>query len=186
MKDFNESSIVKSYLEAAKKANMKEPTNNTVGNNGYALGQEFHSTGALQVVETEINGNKTAYVAVETEEGTLLSIKSLMNISSLQGYETEGKFTSESKEGGKTVSTEVVAKVVDDFSFDDVYQPSTRQLLSFIADCEENSTFKGKTIRYLGTVVRPYTAKKPSPRTSFEKYEAGMQRAMSVRLWSVH
>lgn len=176
--------LVKSYLEAAKKAGMNEPKNNTVGNNGYTLGQQFHSNG-MKLVETEINGKKTVYVAVTTEEGIDLSVKSLMGISSLSGYETTGEFESESREAGKKVVTKIKAEVVDDFDFERVFQPACRQLLDFIAEAEENGTFDGKTITYLGKVVRPYEAKKDSPATSFETYKKGDKRAMSVKLWSV-
>lgn len=184
-KDYSNSAIVKSFQEKAQSAGLKTPEDVTVGNNGYAIGQEFHATGDLKVKETEINGKKAVYVVVETEEGVELSIKSLMNISSLQGYHTEGTFKSESLEAGKTVSKDLTAQVVEGFDFADVYQPTSRQLLSFIADAEESNLFRGKTIRYLGTVVRPYEAKKDSPATSFEKYKAGMQRAMSQKLWEV-
>lgn len=176
--------LVKSYVSAAKAAGMAEPKNSTVGNNGYTLGQQFHGTG-LQVVESEINGKKTAYVAVTTEEGIDLSIKSLMGISSISGYETEGEFESESLEGGKKVVSKVKAEVIPDFDFEQVYQPSCRQLLDFIAEADETSFFEGKVITYLGKVVRPYEAKKDSPATSFETYKKGYKRAMAVKLWSV-
>lgn len=176
--------LVKNYLEAAKAAGMKEPTNSTVGNNGYTLGQQFHSTG-LKVVQSEINGKKTAYVAVTTEEGIDLSIKSLMGISSLSGYEVEGEFESESQEAGKKVTTKIKAEVVSNFDFGQVYQPSCRQLLDFIAEADESGFFEGKTITYLGKVVRPYEAKKDSPSASFETYKKGYKRAMAVKVWSV-
>lgn len=185
MKDATKNSeLVKSYMEAAKKAGMNEPKNSTVGNNGYTLGQQFHSTG-MKLVETEINGKKSVYVAVTTEEGIDLSIKSLMGVSSLSGYETAGEFESESREAGKKVVTKIKAEVVDNFDFEQCFQPSCRQLLDFIAEAEENSFFEGKIITYLGKVVRPYEAKKDSPATSFEVYKKGDKRAMTVKLWSV-
>lgn len=185
MKDSTKNSeLVKSYMEAAKKAGMNEPKNSTVGNNGYTLGQQFHSTG-MKLVETEINGKKSVYVAVTTEEGIDLSIKSLMGVSSLSGYETAGEFESESREAGKKVVTKIKAEVVDNFDFEQCFQPSCRQLLDFIAEAEENSFFEGKIITYLGKVVRPYEAKKDSPATSFEVYKKGDKRAMTVKLWSV-
>lgn len=185
MKDSTKNSeLVKSYMEAAKKAGMNEPKNSTVGNNGYTLGQQFHSTG-MKLVEAEINGKKSVYVAVTTEEGIDLSIKSLMGVSSLSGYETTGEFESESREAGKKVVTKIKAEVVDNFDFEQCFQPSCRQLLDFIAEAEENSFFEGKTITYLGKVVRPYEAKKDSPATSFEAYKKGDKRAMAVKLWSV-
>lgn len=178
------SAIVKSYLEAAKKAGMNEPKNNTVGNNGYTLGQQFHSNG-MKLVETEINGKKSVYVAVTTGEGIDLSIKSLMGISSLNGYETTGEFDSESREAGKKVVTKVKAEVVDNFDFERVFQPACRQLLDFITEAEESAFFEDKIIIYLGKAVRPYEAKKDSPATSSEVYKKGDKRAMAVHLWEV-
>lgn len=176
--------LVKSYLDAAKAAGMKEPANSAIGNNGYALGQQFHGTG-LKVVETEIKDKKTVYVAVTTEEGIDLSIKSLMGISSLSGYATEGEFESESLEAGKRVITKVKAEVIPNFDFAQVYQPSCRRILDFIAEADESGFFEGKTITYLGKVVRPFEAKDDSKASSLEVYKRGYKRAMAVKLWNV-
>lgn len=182
-KDAMTNEFVKNYVAAAKAANVNV-TNNTIGNNGYTLGQQFHSTG-MKVIDTEINGKKSVYVAVTTEEGVDLSVKSLMGLSSLSGYELSGSFESESREAGKKVVTQIKAEVVDNFDFEQVFQPSCRQLLDFIAEADEQSLFDGKTITYLGKVVRPYEAKKDSPATSFEVYKKGDKRAMAVKLWSI-
>lgn len=176
------SAIVKSYLEAGKKAGvirMTEPKNN-----GYTLGQQFHSTG-MKVIESEINGKKAVYVAVTTKEGINLPVKSLMGLSSLNGYETKGVFDSVSRNAGKKVVTKVKAEVVDGFGFERVFQPACRQLLDFIAVAEESAFFEGKIIIYLGRVVRPYESRKDSPATSSEVYKKGDKRAMAVHLWEV-
>lgn len=173
------SAIVQSYLEAVKKTGMSELKNNT-----YTLGQQFHSTG-LKLVETEINGKKSVYVAVTTEEGIDLPIKSLMGLSSLNGYEITGVFDSVSRNAGKKVVTKVKAEVVKGFDFERVFQPSCRQLLDFIAEADEQRFFDGKIITYLGMVVRPYEAKRDSPATSSEIYKKGDKRAMAVHLWEV-
>lgn len=182
---YNNSTIVKSYLEGAKECG-KTVTNSFV-DSWYYLGQEFHTTGELKVVKTEIDGRTVVYVALVTKEGYDLPIKSVMSISSLQGYETEGEFISESRgKDGRIIVMKFKAEVVDGFRFQDVYQPTTRQLLSFIADANERKLFVGKTVRYLGMAVRPYVARKSRVSPSHEMYDAGMKRAIPVRLWQVY
>lgn len=192
MKDLSKSAIVEAYKQALGPNASKGLETKTVGNNGYTLGQEFHATGVLKVVDTTIQGNKAVYVAVETEEGVDLSVKSLMGLSSLTGYHTESPEGTEGflhqwteKATDKEYKSKMIApSVVEDFDFADVFQPKSRNLLEFIAIAEEEELFKGKTIRYLGNVVRPYVATKPS-KGGFEHYKEGAQRAISVKLWSV-
>lgn len=184
-KDFSSNQLVAAYKAACENANVAEPKNNTVGNNGYALGQTFHCTGEVKPVEVEINGKKSVYMGVMTTEGTALSLKGLMNISSMKGYETEGEFINQTREAGKTIDNKVTAEVIEDFNFDRVAQPMTRAWLEYIAKVDETHYFNGKTITFLGTVVRPYVAKKDSPTTSFESYKKGDQRAMSQKLWAI-
>ena len=181
MKDYNDSEIVKAYAVAAGKQ-VSDLKDSNVGSNGYSLGQTFHTTGMRVVPRTDA---VSAYIAVTTSEGTDLSLRSLMGVSSLKGYETSGKFISEFDEKKQKTSREISAEVIDGFDFGDVFQPSCRQFLSFAAECEDTNFWAGKTVEYLGNVVRPYEAKKDSPASSFEKYKAGYKRAMSARLWSV-
>ena len=182
-KDFSNSALVQKFIEKAT-ACGQNTENKDVGNNGYSIGQVFHSTGVIDVREVKIDGKDAVYVAVETKEGIWLSIKSLMSLSSLNGYETEGEHECEYMEGNATLTKKVKAEVVDGFDFNEVYQPTNRAVLSFIADAEEKNLFANKTITYLGTVVRPYIAKKDS-QPGFEKYKKGMKRVMTAKLWSV-
>lgn len=190
-KDLSKSAIVSAYKQALGDKAEKLETK-IIGNNGYSLGQEFHATGTLKVVEQEINGNKAVYVAVETTEGVDLSIKSLMGLSSLNGYHTQSPEGTEGfehqwmdKASDKEYKSKMVApSVVEDFDFSEAFQPKSRNLLEFIAIAEEEELFKGKTIRYLGTVVRPYVAKKKSE-GGFEHFKEGANRTISVKLWSV-
>lgn len=109
MKDYSEPTIVKSYLEGAKECG-KTVTNSFV-DSWYYLGQEFHTTGQMKVVKTEIDG--------------------------------------------RIIVMKFKAEVVDGFRFQDVYQPTTRQLLSFIADANERKLFVGKTVRpYVAGLIR--------------------------------
>lgn len=185
-KDVKESKIATDFAAKCEALKMKNPADVLVGNNGYAVGQEFHATGALKIVESKIGDRTACYVAVETEEGVNLSIKSLMNISSLQGYHTEGTFVHQTMGKDKQiVDTQVSAEVVPDFSFDDVFKPTTRNLAEFIAQADTEQLFAGKTIRYLGNVVRPYKAKNDSPRDSFETWKTGYERTINQKLWEI-
>ncbi|MBO5615174.1 MAG: hypothetical protein J5932_03500 [Prevotella sp.] len=188
MKDISHSSIINEYLNAVKAANTRQPVDPTVKN--LSLGQEFHTTGRLMVAKESVNGSLIAYIAVETKEGILLPIKSLMGISSLyhgtkEPYYTEGEYVSESIDGNNKVEEIIQAKVVADFDFSKVFQPSTRQLLKFIEEVERHNFFEEKIIRYLGMVVRPYIAARNSSPASLDKYEAGMKRAIASQLWEI-
>ena len=155
-----------------------------VGSNGYALGQTFTITGATWV-QKSINDNSVGYAAFTTEEGAELSIKQVMGISSLNGYETSGSFVNESgKDKTKPEKEQVTAHVVDGFDFSDVFQPSTRKYLDFL-DKADQGEFNGKTLTYLGVVVRPFVAKKDST-SNGQQYKAGMQRTIAVKLWGMN
>lgn len=159
-----------------------------VGNNGYSLGQQFHSTGKVGPVTANINGNKSVYIGVETKEGVHLSLQKLMNISSMRGFSTTEKAINETrknKNAQEVEQKEVIPEVIPEFSFDEVFQPETRNLYDFYAYCVENKVFLNKTITYLGTVVRQLEAKKDSPAGNFECYKKGDKRAMSAPLFKV-
>lgn len=196
-KDLNNSQMVQNLLAATNALGIRAPKDTTtVGTNGYTIGQQFHATG-LKLIQndgTEPGSVKCAYVAITTKEGVDLSLKSVMSLSSLNGFETEGKFENHHLVMDKKTKKEIeifdtVEADFGDEDFDRVFQPSTRNLLQFIAEAEGDDQnapfFEGKVITYLGRVVRPYTAKKDSESGSFEKYTRGMQRAMAVRLWAV-
>lgn len=148
-------------------------------------GQEFHTTGALTVKKTKYNNETVLYVAVETKEGFELPLRSLMNISCLNGYFSEGVFPSEKIVDGEVKISEHEANVVDDFDFSMVYQPSTRNFLGYLEDVAKNSFFFNKVVRYLGNVIRPFEAKKDSLASFPEKYLAGMKRIKSQPLWEI-
>ncbi len=184
---------VESLNKARKEAGLtelseKDIAKKNVGNNGYTLGQTFHTTGVVEPVTTDINGNKSVYIGVETIEGTYLSLQRLMGISSMKGFSTTEKAINETRKtiNAKEVeTTEVIPEVIEDFNFDEVFQPVTRNLYDFYAYCVENSVFEGKTVTYLGTVVRQLEAKKDAPAGNFELYKKGDKRAMSAPLFKV-
>lgn len=183
-KDFSSSKLVIDLLAACSANGQQAPKNVAVGNNGYTIGEQFHTTG-MELVTTEINGNKMSYVGITTKEGVTISVKSVLGLSSLNGYEMEGEFVAESdNEAGEKIESKVVAKVVKGFEFKNVYH-SNLGLLDYIADCESNKFWEGKILTFLGNVVRSIIARKDSPVTSFEHYKAGYKRCISAKLWNV-
>lgn len=154
---------------------------NSIGTNGRGVGQSFTLTGELKLdcKVVDANGKVTAiYEGFGLTDGTYLSVKQYMGLSSLTGYNTSGEFT-------QTNGTKYVAEVVKDFNFKDCFQPKTREYIPFLAWLIENPDFyaKGKTIQYLGFVVRPYEAKKAGEAFG-ESWEKGNIRCMTAKLWS--
>lgn len=182
-KDFTRSKLVQDFLDLCKKKGIKTPSNTPVGNNGFPLGATFTIMG-VEPVETKINGNDTVYMAFTTKEGQTISVKTIMGVSSLNGFETEGKFAVESDINNEKVTKDVTANVVEGFSFRDAFH-TPLGLLDFLAQIEDENNWSGKKLTYLGNVVRPIVARSISPVTSFEKYKAGYKRAITSKLWHV-
>jgi hypothetical protein len=189
-KNYLENDLVKKFLEDYKDARGKEyDQTRIVGNNGYSVGQSFTLTGEIEYKTNEINGNKSVYWVLLAEGGVELSLMSLMGVSSLKGYCVDSTkefpiefYNAKTKEKD---SRTVTATVESDFDFDDVWQPPTRNLLELagmIADGDLN--LKGKTVTYLGTVVKDFTAKKDSEQNG-EKVKEGYKRVIETRLWSM-
>jgi len=183
-KDFLSNELVKNYMTAAANAGMEVREDATIGNNGYVLGQVFYTVG-MSVVERTINGNPVAFIGVQTQDGNDLSLKSLMNISNLSGFETQGEFENQSRgENGEVITDFVKAEVLPRFKFEDVTQPKTRMFLAFAAHCEETGYFVNKKVTYLGKAVKPFVAKQDS-KIAFNPYKAGDKRVMTVKLWKI-
>lgn len=171
-------------LEGKSDAEKQKLEEQVIGSNGYALGQKFTITGAAWVTRN-INGAIIGYAVFTTEEGAEISIKQVMGISSLVGYETSGSFPNESGARMSEKTTEqVTAQVVEDFKFSDVFQPSTRKFLDFL-DIADKGEFNGHTLTYLGVAVRPFVAKTNSSAKSSQEYTARMQRTITVKLWGM-
>lgn len=153
----------------------------SIGTNGREVGQEFTFTGELKLdcKVVDANGKVTSiYEGFGLSDGTYLSVKQFMGLSSLLGYNTSGEFT-------QTNGTKYEAKVIENFNFEDCFQPETREYIPFLTWLLGNPNFyeKGKTIRYLGFVVRPYEAKKAGEAFG-EKWKKGDTRCMTAKLWS--
>lgn len=189
-KNYLENDLVKKFLEDYKDARGKDyDQTRIVGNNGYTVGQSFTLTGEIEYKTNEINGTKSVYWVLPTEEGTELSLMALMGVSSLKGYCTDNKkefpvefYNPKTKDKDSRI---VTATVNSDFDFDDVWQPPTRNLLDLAGMILEGDlNLKGKTVTYLGTVVKPITAKKDSEQNG-EKVKEGYKRVIETRLWEI-
>lgn len=153
----------------------------SIGTNGRQVGQTFTFTGELKFdcKVVDANGKVTAiYEGFGLSDGTYLSVKQYMGLSSLVGYNTSGEFE-------QTNGVKYKAEAVQDFNFEDCFQPETREYIPFLAWLDENRDFyaKGKTIRYLAFAVRPYEAKKAGEAFG-EKWKKGDTRCMTAKLWS--
>lgn len=189
-KNYLENDLVKKFLEDYKGARGKDyDQTRIVGNNGYSVGQSFKLTGEIEYKNNEINGTKSVYWVLHAEGGVELSLMSLMGVSSLKGYCTDStkEFPVEfynAKTKDKDTRT-VTATVESNFDFEDVWQPPTRNLLDLAGMIAEGDlNLKGKTVTYLGTVVKEFTAKKDSEQNG-EKVKEGYKRVIETRLWSM-
>lgn len=189
-KNYLENDLVKKFLADYKDARGKEyDQNRIVGNNGYTPGQSFTLTGEIEYKTTEINGSKSVYWILKAEGGVELSLMSLMGVSSLKGYITnvdeEIPVDYYDKKSKDKETRTVRATVTADLDFDDVWQPNSRNLLELAAMIAEGEVkLAGKTITYLGTVVKPIIAKKDSEQNG-EVVKVGYRRAIETRLWSM-
>jgi hypothetical protein len=192
-KRFIESQFVKDFLSVyaanGGKKTEAELLAKNVGNNGYVIGQEFTLTGDIKTATSEINGAKQTYIVLTTEEGTELSLQTLMGVSSLKGYVFGEDVVIEFD--GKDENNEAVKKsrkVRADFDkgdFENVWMPATRNLLTLAGMiAEKHINLTGKTASYLGTAVKPITAKKKGE-SNGEKFKEGYARAIETKLWQV-
>ena len=173
--------------------------NSNVGSNGQALGDEITFTGEIDLA-VPFKDDKgeviSTYIGAKTTTGTWFSIRRMMGISSMKGYFTEGEFPHETgKRKFKAKNSEeldasyscvmVKAEVVDDFDFSEVYQPEDRNLYRFATMLKATNALQGVTIKYLGSVVKPYKAKSPNPPTAFEFWFEDALRVMETPLYTI-
>lgn len=185
--------LMNAYNEGRKQAGMEAVDANatrTVGNNGMAVGQEIELTGVLNpaVPVKNAEGKTTAvFIGLETADGSFLSLQSMMGLSSMRGYSTTESAINESRAKASKqspVKAETVKpEVTDDFDFDQMWKPETRDLYDMAAlIMADPSIVKGRW-QYCGIVVRQITAKKDASASAFEKYCADDKRAMTAKMW---
>lgn len=178
--------LIEQYASNHTEDEVKKYKDRIIGNNGYQLGKRFMLTGEVKLAEN-VDGYK--YPALVTTDGIELSAKILLNVSSLKGYVTDNvtELTSEyyiDNKKNKLIKI-YTSNLVDDFDFNNVYQPKTRNYLEFIAMIENGLIdIKNKQVVYYGTAIKPFTAKTDN---SFgnENWGAGFKRVIETQLWGL-
>ena len=188
-KKFLENNFVKEFLAAYDECHTAEDSKKIrtkkVGDIGESIGATYTLTGAIEYVSDTINGTKQVYLALPTVEGKKLSLMALMGVSSLDGYEFANEVEVEFDDDKGEKQTKKVKATATAESKDKVWKPVTRTLLELAAKIDEGVVdLKNQKATYLGTAVRPYSAKQSD--TMFgESFKKGYKRAMVVRMWSV-
>lgn len=187
-KKFLENEFVKSFLAVYEKSHNAEQIaklkERTVGNNGYTVGQTFTLTGEIATKENEINGVTQVYIILKTKEGAELSLMSLMGVSSLNGYKFDKAYPVEYDVNGEKKTREVQSTMPEK-EFAKAWSIPTRNLLEFAAMIADGSfPVKDKKVTFLGTAVKPYTAKKDGEQNG-ESYQEGYARAIETKIWAV-
>lgn len=172
-------------LASARGVEVAELKDKYIGNNGFAAGQEVEFTGVVDIIKSE---GITPYYGAFLTNGSNVSVQSLMGISSLKGYKTEGEHENTIKASNRennrpAVTEKVTAYVCDDFAFSEVTQPHTRELYEFVAWLQETEYLKGRKGRFLGQVVRPFPAKKAG-KMGDQSWNKDDQRCQVAKLWN--
>ena len=189
-KNYFENEYVKSFVAEYEKHHTAEQVaklkDRTVGNNGFTLGQTFTLTGEIKTASREINGTTQVYIILPTKEGTELSLMSLMGISSLKGYEAnDGIVNVEFDVNGEKKTREVKSELVNNFNFDNVWKPASRNLLELAGMIAEGDVaLANKKATFLGTAVKKFTAKQGGEQNG-ESYSEGYTRAIETKLWKI-
>lgn len=172
-------------LAAARGVDASEIKEKTVGNNGRPLDSEAIFTGKVDLVDRNINGNSVSFYAAETKKGEWISIQSIMGVSSLKGYELEGKFQHQNNEGESDVTADVSAKFKADQNMPR-WEPPTRDFYECVAQLQATEMLKDVRLFYRGTAVRPYEAKKDyiSTTANGESWSKGAKRTMTAQIWT--
>ena len=189
-KNYQENEFVKGFLAEYEKHHTADQVaklkDRVVGNNGFTLGQSFTLTGEIKTASRDINGTTQVYIVLPTKEGTELSLMSLMGVSSLKGYLANGdSIDVEFDVNGVKKTKEVKCDLVQNFNFDQVWKPASRNLLELAGMIAEGDIqLSNKKVTFLGTAVKSYVAKKDGEQNG-ESYSEGYTRAIETRLWKI-
>lgn len=198
LKDFNLDKEVDNIINAinefrtandVKRKITDKEKNQNVGSNGMKLGDVITFTGEIDfnVPVTDAKGKITStYIGGKLDNGTYFSIKKLMGISSMRGYITTGELphtTGKTEKDAKVVN--IKAEVVEDFDFDNVFQPEDRNLFRFATMLKATNALENVSFRYVGTVIKGYEAKDKNPPEAFENWFAGAKRVMQSALFEL-
>jgi hypothetical protein len=187
-KKFLENEFVKSFLTAYEKHHTADEVTKlkerVVGSNGYTIGQSFTLTGEIATKENTINGNTQVYIILKTKEGAELSLMSLMGVSSLNGYKFDAEYPHEFDVDGEKKSRSVKSTMPEK-DYAKAWVIPTRNLLELAAMIADGTLpLKDKKATYLGTAVKPFTAKTPNE-VNGESYQAGYARTIETKFWSI-
>lgn len=180
---------VKKFAANLESKAQGKPIRRIVGANGFACGDVIKCKGTISIQDvTNAAGEKTAeYLAVDTERGAV-SLKSLMGLSSLRGYQISGILENEYEDadGHKQVD-QITAEVMPGMDFAKIWQPETRDYLALADTCAENSYFENMYLLHVGTVARKFKSKQDSDDFNHEnaKVRKGFNRVMTAKLWCV-
>lgn len=152
-----------------------------VGTNGFDKGQKFVIVG---VQAAKIAGSENEFVAFACADGTAISVKQVMGLSSLQGFSAEEgvEFVNEfyTKENPEKQTEIVTSKGCD--TPEKRFNPSTRNFYDFVKS--EAFSMIGGTLVYLGEVIRQNTMKKkPVKVFGTQMWEPGYKRTQTAKLW---
>lgn len=191
-KNYRENELVKNFEKDYKSATKKAyDATKQSGNNGFQVGQTFTLTGEIDYKVTEIGKSKTCYWYLKTVQGVELSLKTLMGVSSLKGYDLENTVKIEYYRGTPNTDTfekktrDVKSDLAEDFDFENVWQPPTRNILDLAGMIAEGDCdLSNKEVTFLGTAVKPVKAKEDGEMNG-EKYLADYQRAIETKLLKI-
>lgn len=189
-KNYSENEFVKAFIAEYEKHHTADQVaklkDRVVGNNGFVLGQTFTLTGEIKTASREINGTTQVYIILPTKEGTELSLMSLMGVSSLKGYIANGSAVAvEFDANGEKKTREVKSELVQNFNFDYVWKPASRNLLELAGMIAEGDVvLANKKVTFLGTAVKPFNAKSSGEQNG-ESYSEGYTRAIETKLWKI-
>lgn len=189
-KNYLENDFVKGFITEYEKHHTADQVaklkDRVVGNNGFTPGQSFTLTGEIKTASRNINGVTQVYIILPTKEGTELSLMSLMGVSSLKGYVNNGEsVTVEFDIDGQKKTREIKSELIENFKFDNVWKPASRNLLELAGMIAEGDiALANKKAIFLGTAVKPFPAKTDGEQNG-ESYSEGYTRAIETRLWSI-
>lgn len=140
-----------------------------------------YSVGKIDVAK--VSDTDTAYPAVFLD-GQPCSLRNFIRYSA-SGYETEGSFEQQSGTAAKPKTDTITAKVSDEYNSEDnfMFREYTNAWVLYY-DLTNDVVKFPDSIKFMGKVCRPWTARKASPSGSFEKYFVGAKRVSTLNVWA--
>lgn len=195
----SQSKVLKDFQQQYNKFHADRPVDVTkahiVGRNGYYLGQQFHANGVVYPAPiNNDNGEQTGvYLALQTTEGTDISLAAVMGVTSLRGYILEGTLKEQRAGADEKDLNEFTAEVSESVKTQAAmnnqfkgWEVPTRDLYKLAAMIEADASLvKGKTITFEGIALRPVKRRKDDTDFNNISWKAGDVSIITQRLWSV-